>query len=407
MSSIFSALPGTGTKVPPPLKGAAPAPPAPQSLVNVMSGVNVPQYSITVVPELAKPMDLDVGDLNQFIAQLQQAVTKESTKTASETIKLNKLDQEQITAKAKEALEKAAAAMKAAADAAVNGSFMNWLTAGLAILGAVVAIVATVATAGAAAPGAAVALTAAIALVAVASAGMAIADAAVKEVGLEVTNYDGTKSKMGVSWGDMIDRIMDDQQARGNVVEIHKDGNGKWVDRLNNPLNQDDVANSPSKYMTAEKIGDIKMGATIALNVAIMLGTIAAGYGAFKMMTSAKTVADAATKGSVQAAKLSTGAEVERAMEITGGAGDIVGGSANIYAGVQQLKVAELNADADSNKAAKAFYDALLKDLSTRMRLTNETMNQLVGRLNSMYDAMFANLAATNQTLSTTAHNMT
>ena len=403
MSSINSTT-ASGTVAYVPITGEKFSAATMGALLGISNSKGVPGIAASTLEALAKPMELDVDAINQLLSQLQQAVTKENTATAVQTIKMTTLEQKDVTAKAKKAQEDAAAKAKEAADAAPNGSVMNWIMAAVAIVGAAVAVAAVISSV--ALGGWATVFAVAVAVVAVSTASMAVANAVAQDQGTQITNYDGTQSQMDISWGGMVNKIVDQQLKDGTMVEVHKNNEGKWVDRNNQVLNQDDVASNPTKYKTAEQISDWKMGWTITTSLLIMLATIACGYGAFKAAGDTAKMAGA-TKGAVDTgAKIATAAKVERGMEVVGGAADLGGAGAGVYTGVKGIEVAQLNADTERARADKAFFDSMLKDIVARMKLSNDMINQLVSRMNEVYDSMFANLATSNRTIATIANNV-
>lgn len=375
-------------------------------LVSISKIKGMAGYSASIVEELAKPMEIDVNSINDMLGRLQQAITRQQTITGVASIKLNKQEQEDATKKAQDAQTTALTKAEEADEAAPNDSTLNWVLAAVAIVGTIAAIAAAVVTFGALAPLAAASGTATAALIgtavavgtvsAAATAGMAVADAAVRDAGTKVTRYDGTEEQMDVSWGGMVSEIVDSQLESGSMVEVHKVGD-KWLDRNGQEIATELVEGDPDKYKTADAIKDWKTAWTVVANVLNLLVSLAGAYGSF-------SAAAKIAKLGIETAKLTS--KVDRIAETVSTVADIAGAGTSVYQGVKTIEVAGLRADSERARASRVFYDAMLKDIMARMKISQDTVQQLSANLNDMYDQTFSGLADANKTISNISHNM-
>lgn len=387
--------------------GDAARPRLDSALVSIARIKGIETYAVSVAEELAKPQDIDVGSLNELLGKLQSAITKENVATGVQSIKLSKKEQEENTKKAQDAQNEALKKAKEAADASPNSSLMNWLMAAGAIVAAVLAVAGAISSFGVGTAAAVFAVTGAVA--AVTTASMAVANAQVHDDAVQITNYDGTKEQMDVSWGGMVNKIVDQQLEDGTMVEIHKDGD-TWKDRHGRAISTAEMLDSrPGKYKTVEQISDWKMAWGITANVMMLLvslasagGSMAAANGAVK---SAKTALDMGKNVAESGAKIFAG-KVDRIAEAVGGVADLADAGVGMYQGIKTIEVAEIKADSERARANHAFYEALLQEISSRMKSSEDMVQELVGRLNEVYDQMFAGLASVNRTMTTTARNM-
>jgi hypothetical protein len=262
------------------------------------------------------------------------------------------------------------AAQKAAA-ASSDSQIADWVMSVAALVGAVAIVVGTVGTGAAAAA----------VLVGVAATGIAalqVANMAVKTAGVQVTDAMGETKPLSLDFGGLVDAVVAQQMADGNIVETHVDADGKTVDQSNNVI--DDAyrkAHPGATYMDAAGLAQWKSGWTEALNVALGVAMVAAGAGgASAAMTAAKT----AEKVGEDAAKLSK--MVQWSANGVQGVSDATQGGAAIYGGKRSQDVAYADFDKNRFIAQQHLYESTLTLLSRQMTYQMNGLNQALTTLN-------------------------
>lgn len=398
-----------GPRVPAPVPLPAPAPigpspsPPPPSDPGLVTQSNVPlllHWVSAAVPMLARPDKIDADSLSALLGALNESITKEQVKTGTETIKIGAADREAMTKKVKEQMEIAAQKAKEAAEAAENNKIAGWCQAIFGLIGAVLGIVgavfAAIGTAGAGTP---------LVVVAVIGAVLAVQDVAnmaVKEAGVEVTNVNGDKKALDISFGGMIGAIVDQQLKDGTIVEIRKDASGNYIDKEGNVIQDPHLDAKPGAiFMDEKQLGDWKMGWTITTSLLIAAGTMATGVAGMAGMERAAKAAAKAGEGLSRAATAA-----ERVTEGAQVAADLGQAASTGVQGGIGIKVADLNRDSDRARAGKAYYENMIKEIGMRMNMTQDMIRELVTRMNDAFDQMSASIAGTSTNHVTIARNM-
>lgn len=390
MSSIGLSPPSYTPSPGAPAPAHGPAGPAsgPGSLVSIAPS----PFASGLVPKF------DEAKLMQDLAEAHADLTKEGIKTSNQRLLEAERERKLINQKILDLMANAAKLADEAKKAASESKVAGWAEAIGGLVGAVAAWVGVgvslAVTGGASAPLVFVAVSGSLAAL------QDVTNMGLKEDGVKWKSVTGESKQADVSFGGMIDAIVDQQIVDGTIVEIRKNSNGDFVDK--NGLVIEDphkTARPGTIFMTSKELAEWKMGWTITTTLVVAAATIMAGYGA----------AEFAHKGAIVASKAADFGKLAKFGEIgaegVGIVADTFQAVASIVQGTITLKLSEIDADTDEARAWKAFYESSVKELTQRLSIIMELIKQLVKNMNEIHEGASDAIKGTSESTANTAHN--
>ena len=349
-------------------------------------------FAGALAPRLAKPAPIPPEAINLFLNFLGSKLTAVRGETEIAAQEIGNGEREVLIEKQRVQIEEAKVKEAEAKEKVKEEKITGWITAGLAMLGAIAGIAAAVASGG---------LLIAVAVAGVALAAQEVANMVIKEVGVPYTNGLDEEKNLDISFGGITDMIVDQQVADGDIVVIHQDPNGAYVDKTGNIIADPRLTLNPTfGFKTEEELAQYKSDISLAVNLTVAaLMIIASVGGAFRADKALKLLDP--LKGAAK-----TGSKLERAGEVVTIAAEVGQAATAIYQGNTDLVIASLNRDTDRARAYKAFFENLIQDVAKRMGLSQEAMKQLIADFNESFEQMVDNVEGTDAVNVTIAHNM-